>query len=79
MIVHLLANSMADVSDYVYVPAVEGFPDTGRSTDDGDDINSSTGIATIVLAVLLCLVIVIGVVGFALFIIKKRLAHTNVY
>ena len=55
---------------------VEGFPETGRSEsndgDDGDDISSSTGVATIVLAIILCLVIVAGVVGVAIFVIQKK-------
>ena len=67
------------VTMYIHAPTVEGFPvNTGRSSDDGNDINSSTGIATIVLAVILCLVIVIGVVAFAIFIIKKRSVHANI-
>ena len=74
---------MGTISDYIHVTTVEGFPDSGRTTsddgNDGNDISSSTGVATIVLAVILCLVIVIAVVGLAVFFIQKRSVPKIVY
>ena len=53
---------------------VEGFPDFGMSTSDDDDDDSgisSTGVSTIVLAILLSVAIVIAVVAIGLYLMKR--------
>ena len=58
---------------------VEGFPDLGRSASDDDDDESgisSTGVSTIVLAILLSVAIVISVIAVGLYLMKRGSVHT---
>ena len=58
---------------------VEGFPDFGRTTSDDDDDDdsgiSSTGVSTIVLAILLSVAIVISVIAVGLYLMKRGSVH----
>ena len=58
---------------------VEGFPDLGRTASDDDDDDdsgiSSTGVSTIVLAILLSVAIVIAVIAVGLYLMKRRSVH----
>ena len=57
---------------------VEGFPDLGRSSsnDDQDESGiSSTGVSTIVLAILLSVAIVISVIATDLYLMKRGSVH----